>query len=185
MLLILASELCGETFIFADSYRTVKKSSAFQTQDVWAQQDLNKSVGAFGWAQYGKAYRQAYGGLYVRPTKWLQVGAAGGVEQTRKDARLGTFASASRGKFFAIAIYENFGATGYWYLTLTDVAVWKRVSVGTHSQAFVGHGPRTDIKLGKIGKWTPSFRLATTWDKQSGTRPNVIVGLRFTYFKGD
>src|SRR3989344_6862022 len=118
MLLILASELCVETFIFADSYRTVKKSSAFQTQDVWAQQDLNKSVGAFGWAQYGKAYRQAYGGLYVRPTKWLQVGAAGGVEQTRKDARLRTFPSASRGKVFSISIYENFGATGYWYIAL-------------------------------------------------------------------
>ena len=184
MLFAIVTELCAETFVFADSYRTLKKSTAFQTQDVWAQQDLTKSVGAFGWAQYSTTYRQIYGGLYVRPTKWLQVGVASGVEQAKSKARLGTFTSVSKGKYFALAIYEN-GGSGYWYLALTDVAAWKRVSIGSHSQTFVGHGPRADVKLGKIGNWVPSIRPGVTWERESGIRPNVLVGLRFTYFKGD
>jgi len=139
----------------------------------------------FGWGQYGKSYQQTYGGLYLKPVSWLQIGAATGQEQWSRTPRLGTFAYTAKGKYSAFAIYENFGATGYWYLAVTDATLWKRVSIGTHSQAFIGHGVRADIKLGKIGNWVPSIRPATTWDKASGIRPNILVGLRFTYFKGD
>lgn len=173
----------AETFVFMESYRTFKKT-AYQTNVVWGQQSFGNRLGTFGWAQYGKTYTQGYGGLYVKPVSWLQLGAGGGAEQAENKKRLGTFAYAAKSKYSAFAVYEN-GGSGYWYLLVTDVAVSKRFSVGSHSQAFIGHGPRAEIKIGKVGKWAYSLRPAATWDRESGKRPNFILGLRFSYFKGD
>lgn len=177
------SGLSAETFVFAESYRTFKRSESFQTNVIWAQKSLAKSVGMFGWGQYGKTYQQTYAGMYLKPTSWLQVGAATGQEQWSRTPRLGSFAYASKSKYYVFAIYENFGATGYWYLILTDAAVKKNWSVGTHSQSFLGHGPRVEYRFRPIGKWIPSIRPAVLWDKR--TRPNFIIGLRFSYFNGD
>jgi hypothetical protein len=173
----------AETFVFGESYRTFKKD-AFQNEVIWAQQSLGKSAGLFAWGQTSTSYHLAYGGVYVKPASWLQVGGAVGAENVGTRERLAAFAYAAKAKYSAFAVYEN-GGSGYWYLATTDVAIWKRVSIGSHSQAFVGHGPRVEIKLGTIGKWMTSVRPAVTWDRESGVRPNVIVGLRFTYFKGD
>lgn len=185
--IILATPMAAETFtfVFGESYRTIKSGSAFQTNVLWAQTSLSNRAGLFGWAQYSTTYQQAYGGVYVKPLGWLQVGAATGQEQFSRTPRLGTFGFASNAKANVFGVYENFGATGYWYLVQTDLAVSKRVSIGTLSQAFIGHGPRVEIKLGTIDKWTVSLRPAATWDRQSGLRPNILIGLRLTYFKGE
>lgn len=172
----------AETFVFGESYRTIKKDSAHQTQVLWGQQDLSKKVGIFGWAQYGKSYRQAYGGLSVRPTSWLQVGAGTGVEQATSKARIAGFYFTSKGRFSSYGVYEN-GGSGYWYLAISTIAINKYLNFGSHSQAFIGHGVRTEVKLPSIGRWTPSIRPAFTWNKSG--RPNVIIGLRMTYFKGE
>lgn len=176
--------MSAETFVFAESYRTIRKDRSFQTNVVWGQQDLGKKVGLFGWGQYGKSYRQAYGGLYIRPTNWLQVGAGSGAEQAEKKARFGSFLYANKSRFYTFAIYEN-GGSGYWYLVLTDVKVTKELSIGNHSQSFFGHGVRAEYRLKPVGRWTPSIRPAIAWKTGNGAKPNFIVGLRFTYFKGE
>ncbi len=182
-LLVFVGKTSAETFVFGESYRTIKSKKSFQTNVLWAQQSLGKRLGVFGWGQVGKTYQQTYGGLYVKPVSWFQVGAATGQEERSKTPRLGSFVFANKSKYFLFGIYENFGATGYWYLVFTDYSVSKRWSVGSHSQAFVGHGARAELRLGKIGPIVPSIRPAILWSRESGARPNVILGLRFTYFK--
>lgn len=185
-----SSAYAQETFVFSESYRTVKNSGSRdeQTNVVWAQRDfgkesLSKRFGAFGWAQYSRSYRQTYGGLYAKPLPWLSVGIGGGVEQAKSKARLGSFAYAARGGYSAFAIYEN-GGSDYWYLLLTDKAVGKRFALGTHHQAYVGHGPRFELKLGQIANMAVSIRPAVLWKDTRGWSPdNAIIGLRFTYFK--
>lgn len=191
ILFSIASVFSAETFVFTENYRTVKKDEAFQTTVLWAQQSakkklLGKEVGGFGWAQYNTTYRQVYGGGYIKPLNWLQVGVGGGVEQAKSKARFGTFVYAAKSRYSAFAIYEN-GGSGYWYLVITsyDFPQTKKWNIGTHSQAFVGHGIRTEAKLGSIGSWTASIRPAFLWNGETGFRPNIIVGLRFTYFKGE
>lgn len=174
--------MSAETFVFAESYRTIRKDKSFQTNVVWGQQDLNNKIGLFGWGQYGKPYRQAYGGLYIRPTSWLQVGAGSGVEQATSKARIAGFYFTSKGRFSSYGVYEN-GGSGYWYLAISTIAINKYLNFGSHSQAFIGHGVRTEVKLPSIGRWTPSIRPAFTWNKSG--RPNVIIGLRMTYFRGE
>ena len=185
LLFVFVSDLSAETFVFAESYRTFKKDEPYQTNVVWAQKGFGKRFGAFGWGQYGKTYQQTYGGLYVKPTSWLQVGAGAGQEQWSKTPRLGSFAYAAKGKYYTFAIYENFGTTGYWYLVLTDRSISKSWSVGTQSQAFLGHGVRAEYRLKPVFGWAPSIRPAVLWDPKTGPRPNVILGLRLTYFKGE
>lgn len=183
-LFVFCQKTNAETFIFSESYRTFKSASTdSQANTVWAQQSLSKHTGLFGWGQVGMNYRQTYVGGYVKPTNWLQVGVGGGVEQTTSKARIGSFLYANKGRCYVFAIYEDKGATGYWYLTLTDVKISKRWSVGTHSQAFLGHGVRTEYRLNPIGRWTPSIRPTITWDEKGHT--NAMLGLRFTYFKGE
>lgn len=173
----------AETLVLLESYRTFKSADGdSQTNTVWAQQSLTKRTGLFGWGQVGKNYRQAYGGGYVKPTSWLQVGVGGGAEQATNRARLGSFLYASKNRYSTFIIYEN-GGSGYWYLAFTDVRLTNNWSVGTHSQAFIGHGVRAEYRLKPIGKWTPSIRPTVTWDGKGHT--SALLGLRFTYFKGE
>ena len=179
-LLVFCSKIEAETFVFSETYRTFKKNSTYQTSVVWAQQSLAKKVGLFGWGQVGTTYRQTYGGVYVKPANWLQVGIGGGAEQATNKTRMGSFLYASKKRYSTFAIYEN-GGSGYWYLTITDISFSKNWSIGTHSQAYIGHGVRAEYRFKPIGKWTPSIRPAMMWDKKGQT--SVILGLRMTYFK--
>ncbi len=170
----------SQTFVFTESYRTFKggDQSDTQTNVVWGQTGLAKRIGLFGWGQIGTNYKQTYGGAYVQPFSWLQVGAGGGVEEGAP--RLGSFLYANRPGQYVFAIYEN-GGSGPWYLVLTDVTISQKWSVGTHSQSFIGHGARAEYRLKRIGQWTPSIRPAVTWNEKGV--PSAILGLRFTYFK--
>lgn len=181
--IIFSSFATGETFIFSETYRTFKEGSSFQTNTVWAQQDFGRRLGGFAWGQVGRTYQQTYGGFFVRPTSWLQAGIATGQEQLAGN-RLGSFAFANKGRYHVFAIYEDFAKTGYWYYLQTDARINKKWSVGSHHQAFMGHGPRVERRLKSFGGWTPSIRLATVWNS-ARVRPNVYLGLRFSYFKGD
>lgn len=183
VLFLSSCQLGAETFVFSESYRTFKSSDTYHTTTVWGQTDFNKRVGGFVWGQVGKTYQQTYGGFFVRATSWLQAGIATGQEQGR-GKRLGSFGFATKGRYHVFAIYEDFGKTGYWYYTQTDIRVSKKWSVGTHHQAFLGHGPRVEYRLPPIARWIPSVRFATVWDGKRSA-PNIYIGLRFTYFKGD
>jgi len=177
LIVILATS--AQTFVFTESYRTFKggDQSDTQTNVVWGQKSIGNRIGLFGWGQIGATYKQTYGGAYVQPFSWLQVGAGGGAEE---GARLGSFAFASRPGQYIFAIYED-GGSGPWYLVLTDIAVSRKWSLGTHSQSFIGHGARAEYRLKRIGSWTPSIRPAITWNEKGV--PSLILGLRFTYFK--
>lgn len=169
----------AQTFVFTESYRTFKGGdrSDTQTNVVWGQKRLNNRIGLFGWGQIGTKYKQTYGGAYLQPFSWLQVGAGGGVEE---GARLGSFLYANRPGKYIFAIYED-GGSGPWYLVLTDVAVSQNWSLGTHSQSFIGHGLRAEYRLKRVGSWIPSIRPAITWNEKGV--PSAILGIRFTYFK--
>lgn len=182
-LFVFCEKTNAETFVFSETYRTFRSAGTdSQTNTVWAQQSLTKNTGLFGWGQIGMKYRQAYVGGYAKPTSWLQVGVGGGAEQATSKARLGSFLYASKSRYSTFMIYEN-GGSGYWYLAFTDVRLTNNWSVGTHSQAFLGHGVRAEYRLKPIGKWTPSIRPTITWDGKGHT--NALLGLRFTYFKGE
>lgn len=95
LFLVFILEAGTQTFVFTESYRTFKggDQSDTQTNVVWGQKNLNNRIGLFGWGQVGTKYKQAYGGAYLQPFSWLQVGAGGGAEE---GARLGSFLFASR-----------------------------------------------------------------------------------------
>jgi hypothetical protein len=173
----------AETLVFGESYRTIKKDSAYQTDDVLVQKGVHRYLGLFAWGQYATGYQQTYGGFYLKPTSWLQVGTALGEEMLHSRPRLGTFLYAEKWRINTFCVYENLGATGYWYMAHSDFRLNERWGVGTHSQSFFGHGPRVEFRLKTVRGWTPSIRTALGWERVTGIRPNTIIGLRFTYFK--
>lgn len=158
-------------------------SEDFQTHTIWVQRDLWKKIGGFAWGQVSRTYQQTYGGFFVRPISCLQVGIATGQEQGVGN-RMGSFVFATKGQYHVFAIYEDFAKTDHWYYIQSDIRLNKKWSVGSHHQAFLGHGPRIERRLRSFGRWTPSIRLAVVWDGKR-TTPNIYSGLRFTYFKED
>lgn len=180
-----SGESLAQTLFFADNYTIVKKGSHENVTDAAFQKGITKKFGIYTWSQASTVYQEAYIGPYVQVSKWLQVGVGGGVDKLVKtEGRVSTFAYIAKGKHSIFANYGD-GGSGPWYTIQTKYAITSRLAVGFHSEQFVGHGARSEFAFPLKAKWTPSIWSSVFWDKNTGARPNLMIGVRATYFKED
>lgn len=176
LLLALVLPVFGQATGYVEVYNNFRGGSHETQVNFWVQGPLAGKVGWFGWALTSKSWSEGYAGFNFAPTKGVEVGVGAGVETDDSPARLGSYASFSRGRFFGIGIYEN-GGSGYWDRVYANYTLlqkgWFSAGAGGMHEAFRGFGPRMQFGIGKkITVWS-SF-LA-----KEGTRPTAMLAVQW------
>ncbi len=190
--------LVGQDYAFIEEFNTIERSEDSSSwtpivdgwfQDSFKTEDGGKSrFGTFAWGQkmiQEDGYWQAYAGPSVQLTKWLQIGAGGGIERGNEGGvspRFGSFAFLNRGRHAAFLIYEDSPrrevGSGHWYL----VQHWTtfhsgRFECGVMAQAYIGTGPRCAVNFGQNKQW--KFWSSAHFEKSGG--PNFQFGIRWVH----
>jgi hypothetical protein len=113
--------------------------------------NLGKKTGLYLFAQTGASWRQVYVGPTYSPASWMQVGAAYGIERDTNPGRFGSFAWFGKGPVSLLALYED-GGSGPWHKVVANYAIGK-AGIGAMHQAFLGVGPRVELRFGKYTAW--------------------------------
>lgn len=112
-------------------------------------------------------YRQAYGGITIKPMPetlpWMQIGAGIGHEHDNESSgiRRNVFASVDAEKIFILATYES-GVTGPWHQVHAVYHVDEKFSIGAMTETNIGLGPRVEYRVGKnMVIWAALFKDST------------------------
>lgn len=141
--------------------RNVVKSGNAPLVAVSLADSLRSPIGWYAWSQVGETYAQVYAGPTVAPTKWLQVGAAVGLEQAASIGRFGSFVWLGAGRCSILGVYEDGGsgpfqkAVGKCQLGPAHIGVWydNYLGAGPYLEAAI---PKTPVSL-----WGAALQSAT------------------------
>lgn len=137
-LLVAATTAHAQNFVHVRY--THKNGNANTFGGVWVQQDSTIGpIGAWGWVQSSPGYSETYGGPWIAPTQWSQVGVAYGQESATHPARYAGFLWVGNNHLSTFVSWED-GGTGKFLLNRSAHAVGK-FHIGTWTDTGAGICP--------------------------------------------
>lgn len=120
--------------------------------NVYIRGPLKGRLGWTIWTLSSKGWSEALPGLTFAPAKWVEVSASLGLETNKNPLRGAASIWVGRGRASFVSLQEG-GGSGHWQKNVGVVQLTKVVSVGVLQQTFIGTGPYTELKIGKVSVW--------------------------------
>jgi len=134
-------------------------------------------LGMFAYGLASPGFSELYAGPTYAPADWIQVGVAGGLQDTG-DFRAGGFLWVGCPQAYAIFLAELNAAEEYWF---RGIAAWKPVEaigVGAFVQRFAGVGPYLEATIDSpvvpITVWAAPTLV--DWETSNGIKS--LIGIR-------